>query len=206
MVRNVKRIESRDFSIIASNCTGTLPYRFLDMPYLSPTVNLLFYAPCYMKFVQNLDHYLNQELTFKKESRYLQGRITHAKFNRFPIGQLDDIEIHFMHYASEHDAYNKWTKRAARINKQNIVYSFTDRDLCTPQLLEQFDSLPGKKLLLTAKHYPWISSAVQVPAYRGQSEIGDAYTQYNQLAHIDFKQIYDGAAEDTSTVALPIPF
>ncbi|MBX2837031.1 MAG: DUF1919 domain-containing protein [Gammaproteobacteria bacterium] len=205
VVRNIKRIRSRDFSIISSNCTGTLPYRFLDVPYLSPTVNLFFFAPCYLKFAQHLDHYLSQEMQFISDSRYLQGRITHAKFNRYPIGLLDDIEVHFMHYTSERDAKTKWHKRADRVNRNNLVFSFTDKDLCTPELMEEFDRLPGKKLLLTAKHYPWISSAVQVPAYRDETEIGVAYTHYDTLAHIDFQRIYDGPVVQMEPQALPYP-
>lgn len=204
VIRNIKRIQSRDFSILASNCTGTLPYRFLDIPYTSPTVNLFFFAPCYMKFVQNLDYYLNQTLSFASESRYLQGRMTHAKFNRYPIGVLDDIEIHFVHYESAKDASEKWHRRAARINRRNLVYSFTDRDLCTSKLLEEFARLPGKKILLTAKHYPWIPCAIQMPAYRGQPVSGDSYTKYHELAHVDFKQIYDGSVIESASDAVPV--
>lgn len=47
VLRHIRGIKSRDFSLIASNCTGALPYRFLDMPNLSPTANLFFFAPDY---------------------------------------------------------------------------------------------------------------------------------------------------------------
>jgi len=191
VIRHIRQIQSRDFSILASNCTGTLPYRFLDMPYLTPTINLFFFAPCYMKFVSNLDHYLDQTLEFVTESRYAPGRRTHAAHGGYPIGKLDDIEIHFMHYADNDDAADKWNRRKLRINRQRLIYSFTDRDLCTPQLMQAFDQLPGPKLLLTARAYPWLSSAIAVPGYHGQSEISDAYTHYEVLTDIDFRSLID---------------
>lgn len=194
VIHQIRGIKSRDFSIIASNCTGTMPYRFLKMPYLSPTVNLFFHAPCYIKFASRLDHYLAQELRFVSQSRYPEAHATHEKFDRYPIGVLDDIEIHFMHYECEDDALDKWTRRKKRVNKDNLIFAFTDRDLCTPELMQKFDDLPGRKIMLTSQICPWLDSAVHVPAYRGQSEMGDGYTNYHTLTHVDYRALIDGAA------------
>lgn len=191
--RHIRGIESRDFSLIASNCTGTLPYRFLDMPHLSPTVNLFFFAPDYLKFASRLEHYLNQPMGFIATSKYQQGRATHEGHGRYPIGLLDDIEVHFMHYSSEADAVDKWHRRAARVNFDNLIFTFTDRDLCTPELIQQFNELPGRKLMLTARPLPWVPCAVPVPAYRGLSEVGDAYTRYDHLTHVNYRGLIDGA-------------
>ena len=192
---HLRGIKSRDFTIIASNCTGTLPYRFLDMEYLTPTANLFFHAPCYLKFVTRLDHYLAQPLRFISASRYANGRQVHAEHGLYPIGILDDIEIHFMHYSDASDAAEKWERRKKRINRNNLVYAFTDRDGCTPEIMQAFDRLPGRKLMLTAKPAPWISCAVTVPHWYGQSEIGDAYTQYNTLRHVNYRKFIDGDAD-----------
>ena len=197
---HIRGIKSRDFSLIASNCTGTLPYRFLKIPHLSPTINLFFFAPDYLQFASRLEHYLNQPLQFVKRSKYAEGRITHESHGRYPIGQLDGLEIHFMHYESEDDAKQKWDRRAARVNFDNLIFMFTDRDLCTPELIQQFDALPGRKLLLTSRPMPWVTSAVPIPAYRGFSEIGDAYTRYDHLTHVNYRGLIDGA-----TANLPIP-
>jgi len=202
VVHHIRGINSRDFSIIASNCTGTLPYRFLKMPYLSPTVNLFFYAPCYLKFASRLDHYLQQELRFKSESGYAEGRATHEAFGRYPVGVLDDIEIHFMHYDSEDDALEKWNKRKQRINREKLIFAFTDRDLCTYDLMQQFDDLPGNKILLTARHCPWLKSAVHIPAYQGCSEMGDGYTNYDTLMDVNYRALIDGTGNAEATDAM----
>ena len=192
VIANVRGIRDRRFSLLASNCTGTLPYRFLDMPYTSPTVNLFFFAADYVEFVTRLDHYLAAPLEFARRSRHREGRATHRAHGDYPIGVLDDIEIHFMHYASRADARAKWTRRAARIDRERLVYSMTDRDGATPELMERFDALPGRRLLLSARPMPWLASAVAVPRWRGESEIGDAYTRYDALSHVDFRALVDG--------------
>lgn len=204
VVHRIRGIKSRDFSLIASNCTGTLPYRFLKMPYLSPTVNLFFHAPCYIKFASRLDHYLSQELRFVSQSKYPEAHATHARFNHYPIGVLGDIEIHFMHYDSEDDALDKWNRRKKRINRDNMIFAFTDRDLCTPELMQKFDDLPGRKILLTAHICPWLESAVHIPAYRGQSEMGDGYTNFHNLMHIDYRALIDGPATSDEHEASPV--
>ena len=190
--RHIRGIRRRDFSLIASNCTGTLPYRFLRMRHLSPTVNLFFFAPDYLKFASRLQHYLQQPLKFIDESSYEDGQVTHKAHGRYPIGLLDDIEIHFMHYTSKADAKLKWERRAARVNFDNLIFTFTDRDLCTPELIRQFNELLGPKLLLSSRPMPWIPCAVTVPAFRGMSEMGDAYSRYDYLTHVNYRALIDG--------------
>lgn len=209
VVANIRGIQSRNFSIIASNCTGALPYRFLKFPYTSPTVNLFFFAPCYIKFIKNLDYYLSAPLKFAPRSSYKQGELIRTLHGRYPVGRLDDIEIHFMHYPNAEDATEKWNRRVERINRNNLIFAFTDKDLCTPELLEEFDGLDlPNKYVLTAKHYPHLQSAIQVPYFAGMSEIGDCYTRYDHLTHVDFRRIVDQSlvtvteTDDTPATAL----
>jgi len=190
LILRMRQIRDRDFCIIASNCTGALPYRFLRLPYNTPTINLFFYAPDFLRFVQNLDHYLAQPLRFTPTSRFEETQRIFATHGSYPIGCLDDIEIHFMHYVSESEAEEKWNRRKTRINRDKLVIAFTDKDLCTAELLREFDALPYEhKYVLTAKTQPEIKSSVVVPAYSNQSEVGDTYTNYDTLAHINFADL-----------------
>ena len=51
-------LNNTDFSIISNNCWGGHVYRRYNIPYLSPTVGLYFYAEEYITFLQNIDKYL----------------------------------------------------------------------------------------------------------------------------------------------------
>ena len=54
------RLKNTDFSIISLNCCGTIIYRDMEMPYLSPTNNLSMSVSDYMKLAENLRWYMAQ--------------------------------------------------------------------------------------------------------------------------------------------------
>ena len=95
-----------------------------------------------------------------------------------------------MHYETAAEAKNKWDRRKKRIDPDNLIFAFTDKDLCTPALLEEFDALPyANKYVLTAKKWPQLKSTVQVPYFEDEDEIGDCYTHYGHLSHIAFDKL-----------------
>lgn len=59
-----------------------------------------------------------------------------------------------MHYHSPEEAEEKWRRRAARINWDNIIYKFSEMNGCTEDDLLAFDALPvEKKVVFTHKDY-----------------------------------------------------
>ena len=100
-----KIIENKDISIISSNCIGGILSHDYGLKFNSPTVNLSFSALDFIKFIEKLEHYLDSELTLYKyhESGY-------------PICNLDDIKINFVHYNSIDECVIKWNQRKERIN------------------------------------------------------------------------------------------
>ena len=87
---------------------------------MSPTIGLYFYAEDYVKFCSKLEYYLEQELKFIDASE--SSHTEDVKKKKCPIGKLDDIEIVFLHYKSEEEAFQKWERRKERINMKNIEY------------------------------------------------------------------------------------
>lgn len=135
---------------------------------MSPTVGLFFYAPCYIKFVSNLKYYLNKELYFTKDSKY-------NVVCDYPIGIIDDIEIHFLHYKSEQEAYEKWNRRKLRVDYDNLFIKFCDNDLCTIEHVEMFSKLPyKKKVMFISKKYIG-DSIVYLPLCKNNGKVGDLY-------------------------------
>lgn len=143
---NKKRIKSRDFTVISNNCWAGKLYQYLDMPYLSPTVGLYFFADDYIRFVQNFEHYISMDLKFisYKESRYADVLLKKNEVDK-PIGILDDVEIVFLHYKSEKEAYEKWNRRKKRINRNNLYFKFSKMNQCTEEHLRIFSELPYKQ-------------------------------------------------------------
>ena len=176
-----KQNKNENFTIIASNCIGTAIYKDLDIKYQTPTVGLLFFAPCYIKLISNLRYFLESPLIFTKTSKYLGDSVP------YPIGLLDnEIEIHFLHNVDEQEAYEKWTSRLKRVNYSNLYFIFTDRDLATEKEIEEFDKLDYEnKVCFTAKEYPNLKSTIFVKEYDGCEYIGDLYSSKLYRKYLD---------------------
>ena len=59
--RKKARLKNRDFTIIASNCNGSFMYYDMELPYLTPTVNLAMEMEDFVTMVENLPWYMEQE-------------------------------------------------------------------------------------------------------------------------------------------------
>jgi len=166
---NRSRLKNKDFSLIASNCNGMFILKDLNLPYRSPFVNLWLYPKDFIKFLKNIDFYSDLELKFLKKENI-----------NYPIGLLGDIEIYFQHFSSEQEAFKKWNKRIKRINKENLFILMTDRDGCTDEDLLDFECLPYKnKKVLTHIPHDEISSAVYIPSWEKEDNVGMCYEYKN---------------------------
>lgn len=153
---NKTRIKSRNFTVISNNCWAGKVYQYLDMPYLSPTVGLYFFADDYIRFLKNLKHYMSLDLKFigYKDSKHSDVLVEHNQ-TEIPIGVLDDVEIIFLHYKTEEEAYEKWNRRKSRINWDNLYIKFSKMNQCTEKHIKEFSELPfEKKILLGTRKNP----------------------------------------------------
>ncbi len=140
-------LRNRNFSIISNNCWGGIVYQKYGLPYTSPTVGLFIFEDDYIKFLGDLRHYLSLDPIFIPliESRHVH-RMSRLNLEgaKFPVARLGDIEIFFQHYHSEREAFQKWKRRTARINFDNLIVKFSERQFCTHELIQKFAGLPYK--------------------------------------------------------------
>lgn len=159
--RKQRRLNNSHPTIIASNCNGGYILHDLGLRFNTPTINLFFLPGDYLKFITNIDKYLDTELIeIKSELSY-------------PVGILGDIRIFFMHYNSFEEAKEKWMERAKRIDKNNLFFMMTDKNGCTYEQMKKFDNLPyPNKLIFTHKPQPDIRSAVYIKGFESEGEVG----------------------------------
>ena len=152
---NKTRIKSRDFTVISNNCWAGKLYQYLDMPYLSPTVGLYFFADDYIKFVKNLKYYMSIDLKFisVEESKY-KDELIKRKHDLIPLAKLDDVEIVFLHYKTNEEAKEKWNRRKQRINWENIYFKFSKMNFCTEEHLKAFSELPFRHKFMLNNRKP----------------------------------------------------
>ena len=137
-------IQQKDLSIICNNCVGGILYNTLAMECKSPCKNLAIPDNCFLKFANQLEHYMKLELEF------LRWQIDPHSNKRFPVMKLDDIEIWCNHDFEIETAIEKWNRRKQKINYENIVFlMYTENDEIGRRFLEEVD---GKKVLFVPEN------------------------------------------------------
>lgn len=178
------RLVNKNFTIISNNCWGGHLYRYFNLPYDSPTIGLFFFTEDYIKFVYNLRHYIDTELTFIsiEESKYC-SKISQSN-RSIPIGVIDDVEIFFLHYHSKEEAYEKWNRRKARIHWDNIYYKMSEQNMCTVEHLKKFDNLPTEKKFVFVSQDYQLQSQIVFKDWLGRGEVLNDTTNFRRYINI----------------------
>lgn len=161
IAKAVKDVNAEGISFISQNCIGGVLYHDLGLHFLSPTINAFIPEPGFVKLVLNLRHYMDQELIVRWGEEY-------------PIGTLDNVEIHFMHYHTCKEAKEAWDKRKARINWDKIFIIATDRNSFDDAVFESWKRITYPKVLFTAqKQYASDADSVFYAEYEGNGFVPD---------------------------------
>lgn len=163
MPKQKKRLQTRQFSIIASNCNGGVLTHDLGVRFNSPTINLWMNAEDYIEFCEHLDEYLSADII-----QIYEDGIS------YPLGLLAGrIKLYFQHYSDFNCAKEKWIERCKRVNKQELFFMMTDRNGCTDEIVERFEKLPYKnKLIFTSRDYSGCKSVVVCPEFKKDRCVG----------------------------------
>lgn len=162
--KNRARLTNTVPSVLSSNCNGAFILHDLGLKFNSPFVNLYMTPADFIRYLQNFEYYRQAELHFTPSDK------------SYPIGKLDDLTVHFMHYRTEAEACFKWVERTARIDTDNLFVMMTDRDGCTYQDLQAFEALPLKnKVVFTHRPYPELASSFYIKGFEEQGQVGDLY-------------------------------
>ena len=137
-----RRLKRKPYVIISNNCWGYELYQSTGREYNTPFIGLFLFPDCYLRLLENFERTMALDLQFKAQSKYYPNK------KHYPIGVLgDDIEIHFLHYASEEDARNKWRRRIERMQQARsagaeLYIKLCDAEGCGQAELARFHKLP----------------------------------------------------------------
>lgn len=171
--RNRKKLINNDFSLISIDCLGGIVQHDLGVKFNTPTVNLWFYPLDFLRFVNDLEHYLNCNLEFVNENGI-----------SYPVARLDDIKIYFTHYNNNKEAKEAFEKRKNRIKWDNIFVIMTDANNCTEEQIKAFDKIKYPHVIFTHKEVEGVSSA-----YYCKSDKNGVFHAYTRK--ISPKRYYD---------------
>ena len=176
-------LKNREVSIISQNCIAGVFYNDMQMQFLSPTINLYFDCPDFVKFVLNLRFYMEQELRMEWNETY-------------PVGVLEDVRIHFMHYQTCTEAKEAWERRSKRINWENILVLSTDMMNFSEEVFEKWKKIQYPKLLFSAKKWD-DESCIWYPEYEEVGQVVDLipkreFYKNSTLFHVINEIYYQG--------------
>ena len=162
---NQKKLKNKEFTLISSNCNGCLICHDLNVRFNSPFVNLYLEPKHFIKYIKNMEYYNECEISFVNDVSVC-----------YPIGMLDDISLHFVHYESEKQARDKWNERVKRINLDNMFILMSERDGCTMDDLINFDNLTYKnKVVFTHLPYKNIKSSFYISGFEEDKCVGECF-------------------------------
>ena len=97
--KNRKNLKNFDFTIISNNCLGGVISNELGQRFNSPTINLFFDSTDFLKFIKNMEHYLDYEWKDISSDK-----------DTYPKAKIDDITLNLVHYNSFEEAKLKWNQ------------------------------------------------------------------------------------------------
>ncbi|MEP3563104.1 MAG: DUF1919 domain-containing protein [Marinobacter sp.] len=157
------RLNDNHFVIISNNCWGYELYNVLDRQYNTPFVGLFLFPECYVRFLEDFETCIDSEIKFSTVSKYMSATPS------YPVGVVcGDIEIHFLHYKSQEEAYRKWNRRIARLKdardaKTPFFVKFCDRDGCEQGHLERFHALSFRNKISLGINEYGVSNHLSLP-------------------------------------------
>lgn len=176
-----RRLRNKDFTLIASNCVGGAIYHDLGLKFNSPFINLKLTAKDFLKLLKNFDYYINAQLS-----------PLYDKNVNYPLGKLNDIVIHFVHYNSFDEAKRKWDERKNRINLNNLFIIFTNREGCSKEMIYEFDRLPFEnKIIFTNINDTSIRSNIYIPGFDEDECVGMVMHPIKEKPYLMYYDYFD---------------
>ncbi len=143
------RFNNPEVSIITNHCMGGIICHDLGIQFNSPTVNLRILPSDFIKMIENLEEYMNKEIT-----EVVDNTVS------YPCGMLGDVKLWFVHYKTFSEAVTAWNRRKERINYNNIRVMLTVREECNDDILSRFEKLSYKKAAFANEEHPNYPSVI----------------------------------------------
>lgn len=153
------KLKISGITVISQNCIGGVFYHDMGLKFVSPTINLFFIQPDFIKFIKNLEYYLTLDIEMFWGEKY-------------PIGKLDDIFIYFMHYNTCKEARDSWNRRKKRVNLNKILILCTDRDGFNMSTYLEWKKIKYPKILFT-NNKKYSKDSIYYSEYKNNSCISD---------------------------------
>lgn len=137
-------------TILSNNCIAYFIYKDLNCKYFSPTIGVQIPILDFVKFINNIDYYAEQQL-IEGESKDFEFDFRNVGGGNidFPCAYLGDIKIMFQHEKHFNEAKEKWMRRMQRTKKDPIVIIWVHSYELSQNVVEKIESVKKQKIVLT---------------------------------------------------------
>ena len=154
-VRNRAMLTNYDTCIICGNCLGGYIYHWLGLKFNSPFINLFLSNEDFIAALEDWDNFIEAPIV-----EYVQNEFP------YPIGLINGVKLHFMHYSSFDEATEAWERRKKRITSDNMCVMFSNFE-GEQSILERFEKLPfQRKVVFVESRTIKSPSAFYIKGYR----------------------------------------
>lgn len=185
-LKEISKYIDKDTSIISSNCFAGRVMQDLKIKYNSPTLGLWFMPDDFPRFCKNINFYLNADIKLLEHSKneLREYKRTHPRKHPYPVGCIgNDVEVHFLHYHTEEEAFSKFKKRAQRVNTSKLIFIGFEQNGCTEEDIKAFNNLPySNKLFFSSHPFPY-ECVIYIKEFSKLGYAGDPYKK----GHIYYK-------------------
>ena len=160
-IEKILQLRKNPPSIIACNCWGGYTYHNLGLPFTSPFINMYESDEDYIKIVENLSMYMNEELELIQMQYYGLSK------SDYPVVKCGDVKLNFLHYSSFEHAKYCWEKRKKRLNWDNLFIMMYTKNL---EIAERFVRLPYEKKICFVP-FPTEHKSLMYVDFAGRKEL-----------------------------------
>lgn len=167
------KLSNRRFTLVANNCVAGSVYQDLRLEYQTPFVGLYIMPKDFVKLCASFEYYMGIQPIEKDCPEF-----------SFPVGEIEEVTIYFMHYKNFDEALSKWNARVSRIDFRQLGFILVQRDNCTEEDLQFFDSLNlTNRIILTSSPMRHLKSSFFLKIYSHEKEVGNV---------LEYKNAYSG--------------
>ena len=135
-------------TILSNICTAGFIYKMMNMPMLSPTINIGIESEDFIKLCKDPKKYLSEDIIIEGWER------DHGN-PRLPkdmmVGRVLDISVYFTHISKDEDVSSRWNVMRKNVNWDNLIYVMAEHQRLEPisfNSIKKFNELEGKKLFI----------------------------------------------------------
>ena len=134
-------VKNRRISVLSNDCFGGYLSNALGLMHRSPFKNMYLKDRHYLACLRNLRHYCTEETPVF--SRWQDGN-SKGDCPRYPVLDLGDLEIYCNHDSDPDEAIEKWLRRRALLNYEDLFVEIRTTRRDTEEEFNELEQFPNR--------------------------------------------------------------